>query len=168
MKIVSVPNGATLKDASGLTLAAGASVVGAAYPPSFTTTTANTYTFSYQAIDDFGALSANTATVTVKAVAPEAIVLTKAQYTISKLTLQVQGNITPAQASETVTLAYLDSAGNVIANLGTTTALNGSINVTFNNMPAPPVGAAFVQATTPPSVNSATGSVARFALQIVN
>ena len=168
VKIVTIPAGVTVKDATGLAVAAGGSVVGAAYPPNFLTTTANTYTLSYQAIDDFGALSANTATVTVRAVAPEAIVLSKAQFTLSKATLQVQGSITPAQASEVVTLVYLNAAGAPVGNIGTTTALNGQINVTFNNMPAPPVGATRIQATTAPSVNSATGSVATFALQIVN
>ena len=160
VKIVSIPAGVTITDATGLAVAAGGSVVGAAYPPNFLTATAGTYSINYQAIDDFGALSANTATATVKAAAPETMVLSKAQYTLSKTNLQVQGSITPALASETVTLNYLNSAGAVISTIGTTTALSGKIG--YNGTVPLPAGAVAVQAVTQ------LGTVATFPLTVVN
>ena len=90
------------------------------------------------------------------------ITLTKADSTAAKSTFAVQGSISPKLASEVVTINFLNAAGAVIGTAGTTTALTGTINVTFPFVA--PALATRVQATTPPSATAPVGSVATFAI----
>jgi VCBS repeat-containing protein len=68
---------------------------------------AGNYTFTYSAIDQSGAVSANAATVTVTLSSGEAIVPAKTQYTQTKGRWTLTGIVSPA-AGQTISMSYLD------------------------------------------------------------
>ncbi|MBI2317503.1 MAG: cadherin-like domain-containing protein, partial [Betaproteobacteria bacterium] len=70
---------------------AGASTSVAGGTVTFTAGAPGTYTFTYQAKDAGGLVSANTATVTVTVAAAESLSFTKAQYVVSKSRIVVSG-----------------------------------------------------------------------------
>lgn len=102
--IVTVPAaGATLTCNGGV--AAGPGTVCAGGSVTFTPTATGSFTFTYQAQDRAGMLSATAATVTVTVNATEAIVVTKSQYVVSKNRWVVSGTDSVI-AGQTLTLAY--------------------------------------------------------------
>ncbi|MGE5325241.1 MAG: cadherin-like domain-containing protein [Actinomycetota bacterium] len=72
-------------------------------PPA--TTAAGSYTFTYNAIDQAGAVSATPATVTVTVSTTEAIVVAKSIYTQNKGRWTVSGTVSPTEG-QTITIAY--------------------------------------------------------------
>lgn len=65
------------------------------------------YTFTYSAVDSAGAISANTATVTVTLSGGEAIVPAKTQYTQNKGRWTLTGTVSPANG-QTINMVYVD------------------------------------------------------------
>jgi len=89
---------------------------------SFNATKTGTYTFSYQAADAGGLVSANTATVTVQVAAAEQITgITLAQYTVAQARLRVTGTIAPIM-NQTVRVDFVNAAGTVLGTAGTVTS----------------------------------------------
>jgi hypothetical protein len=74
-------------------------------PPA--TTAAGPYTFTYNAVDQAGAVSALPATVTVTVSTTEAIVVAKDIYTTRSGRWTLQGTLSPA-AGQTLTMTYVD------------------------------------------------------------
>ena len=111
----------------------------------FNATLAGTYTFTYQAQDASGAVSANTATVTVQVAAAETINFSLAQYETSKRRLRVSGSISPA-SQQTVRLEFVDSAGTVLGLAGTVTA-TATGGWTLDTTVTRPTGANAIKAT---------------------
>jgi hypothetical protein len=112
----------------------------------FTATNAGTYTFTYQAADAGGLISANTGTVTVTVAAAEALGFTKANYTVSSARLVVTGTLTPV-GNQTVTVVWVNSVGTVLGTAGTVTATAGTWGLDVVGI-ARPTGAVAVKATT--------------------
>lgn len=102
-------------------------------PPS--TTPAGTYSFTYQAVDSAGNVSANTATVSVILSTTEAIVPAKAIYTQAKGRWTLSGTASPI-AGQTITMKYVDGKFKV----------NGACPVN-NNAAGTIIGTAVVDAT---------------------
>ena len=102
-------------------------------PPS--TTAAGTYSFTYQAVDSAGNVSANTATVSVVLSTAEAIVPAKAIYTQAKGRWTLSGTDSPI-AGQTITMKYVDGKFKV----------NGACPVN-NNAAGTVIGTAVVDAT---------------------
>ncbi|MBI4290419.1 MAG: cadherin-like domain-containing protein [Betaproteobacteria bacterium] len=111
----------------------------------FNATAGGTYTFTYQAQDASGAVSANTATVTVQVAAAETISFTRAEYIVSKSRIKVQGTISPA-ANQTVKVEFVNSAGTVLGTAGTVVA-DAAGNWTLDTTVARPTGTSAVKAT---------------------
>lgn len=102
--------------------AAGATVTGGTGGIfDFVASAPGTYSFTYTAQDVAGASSASAATVTVTVAAAETVSITRAEYVVSKGRLRASGTISPA-ASQTITLAFLNSAGAVVGSAGTAVA----------------------------------------------
>ncbi|MBI2318440.1 MAG: hypothetical protein HYU75_15955 [Betaproteobacteria bacterium] len=122
------PNGAAdLAAAVNLTqpTPAGATVSVAGGTVTFTATLAGTYTFTYQAQDAGGLVSATPATVTVKVLAPDVITMVRSDYVVSKSNLQLEGTISPI-LQQTIRVDFVNSAGTVLGTAGTVvTAADG-------------------------------------------
>lgn len=102
------PDGSTdLANAVNVTpITPGATVTGGAGGVvTFTAATAGTYSFSYQAQDKAGGISANTATVTVTVIASEILTITRSEYTSSSRRWRVVGTST-VRAGQTITVSY--------------------------------------------------------------
>lgn len=137
---------------------AGATVSVAGGSVSFTATVAGAYSFTYQAQDAAAATSANTATVTVQVAGGEVLTFTKAEYVVSKSRLKAQGTISPA-ANQTVTLAFVDSAGTVLGSAGSAVA-DAAGAWAVDQTVARPAGATALRAT------SSNGTVRTSALAL--
>jgi hypothetical protein len=115
------PEGAAdLVAAVNVTTPVGATVAVAGGIVSFTAP-AGTYSFTYQAQDAAGVISANTATATVTVAGIEALSFVRAEYVLSKSRLRAEGTISPA-ANQTVTVVFVDSAGTVLGSAGSAVA----------------------------------------------
>ena len=126
------PSGATINTAGGVV--------------SFTASATGTYTFSYQAMDAGGLVSANAATVTVQVAAAESLTFTRNEYIVSKSRLRVEGTISPA-ASQTVRVDLIDAAGTVLGTAGTVTSTATGLWVLDKVGFALPAGTVSVKAT---------------------
>jgi hypothetical protein len=118
----------------------------------FSTNTAGTYTFTYQARDAGGgqgaaaALLSNVGTVTVTATGAT-ITIAKAQYVLRQQRLTVSG--TAAPPTGTVTVTYLNAAGATLGTAGTTNVpANGAWLLDLKGV-AIPTGATRVAASIP-------------------
>ena len=155
------PNGvADIRNAVIVTPPAGATATVANGVVTFTAAAAGVYSFTYQAVDLGGLVSANTATVTVTVGAAEQISFTKNQYTVSKSRLTVAGTLTPA-ANQTVKVDLVDAAGVVLGTAGTapTDGLgNWTLDVVGIALPANTVS---VKATTSNNTTQAIGLIFR-------
>jgi hypothetical protein len=99
--------------------ASAASVSVAGGTVTFNATAPGTYSFTYQAQDAAGLVSANTATVTVQVAGNESVTISKNEYVRSKSLLKAQGTVTPA-AGQTVRLEFVNSStGAVVGSIGT-------------------------------------------------
>ncbi|NMG45841.1 hypothetical protein GPA22_19165 [Aromatoleum toluvorans] len=98
----------------------GATVTVAGGVVSFRSPVAGRFTFTYNAIDTAGAISATPATVTVQVAAAETVSITRSEYVSSKGRLRAEGLIGPA-AGQTVTVEFLSSTGGVLGLAGTAT-----------------------------------------------
>lgn len=112
----------------------------------FSAASGGSYTFTYQAQDVAGTISANTATVTVQVAAAEALNIAKNEYVRSKSQLRAQGTVTPA-AGQRITLEFVNSAGTVLGQAGTATA-DGVGNWQVQAIVALPSGASALKVTT--------------------
>jgi len=113
----------------------------------FTATVAGTYTFTYQAQDAALALSATSGTVTVQVAATETVIVGTARYIKRRSRLDVSGTIAPA-AEQTVTLDYVNSAGNVLGRAGTALSDKAALwAVDVVGAPLPPAGTTAIRAT---------------------
>jgi len=112
----------------------------------FTASAGGTYTFSYQAMDAGGLISANTATVTVQVAAVETLTFTRNEYIVSKSRLRVEGTISPA-ASQAVRVDFVDAAGTVLGTAGTVTSTATGLWVLDKVGIALPAGTVSVKAT---------------------
>lgn len=121
---------------------AGASVSVAGRVATFSATAAGTYSFTYQAQDAAGALSANTATVSVTVAPSELLTIALAEFRASGGRLRVNGLITPV-AGQTVRADILDAAGAVLRTDTVTTDANGAwlVDVRAITLPAGPLTA---------------------------
>jgi hypothetical protein len=112
----------------------------------FNATAPGTYSFTYQAQDAAGLVSANTATVTVQVAASESLTIAKNEYVRSKSQLKAQGTLTPA-ASQTVRLEFVNSStGAVVGSIGTY-PIDGAGNWQAATTVALPTGANVLRAT---------------------
>jgi hypothetical protein len=93
--IVSQPVGAT-------------ATVGAGGVVTFNAAAAGTYTFTYRAIDSAGALSANTATVTVNAVLSDTVIVSSALFKLAQKRWVVTGSSNVP--NQTISLTYDDGS----------------------------------------------------------
>ncbi len=151
------PDGAAdLAAAVIVTPPAGAAISVAGGVVTFNAAAGGSYSFTYQARDAAGVLSANTATVTVQVAAAETLSITRAEYVLSKGRIKVQGTITPV-ANQKITLEFVDSAG-VVLGLAGTAIEDVSGNWAIDTAIARPAGATAVKAT------SSNGSVRSVAL----
>ncbi|MBI4291520.1 MAG: cadherin-like domain-containing protein [Betaproteobacteria bacterium] len=126
---------------------AGATATVAGGIVTFNASAAGTYTFNYQAQDATGALSANTGTVTVQVAAAETLRVNDARFVLRQNRIRVSGSISPA-ANQTVTVDYMNAAGTVLGNAGSTTALpDGTWDLQRVGVPVPPTGTTAVRAT---------------------
>ena len=147
------PDGATdLAAAANVTqpIPAGATTSVAGGVVSFRATAAGSYSFTYQAQDVAGALSANTATVTVQVAppaSPEVLTFTRAEYDTRNVRLLVQGKLTPA-TRQTVTLTFVNAAGAALGAAGSAIA-DAVGNWVVNATLALPAGATAVRAASP-------------------
>lgn len=99
--------------------AVGASVApGTGGIVNFTASAGGTYTFTYQAQDTAGAVSATAATVTVQVAAAETVTIAKNEYVRSKSMLKAQGSVSPA-SGQTVRLEFTNAGGSVLGLVGT-------------------------------------------------
>jgi hypothetical protein len=80
---------------TNLTQPVGATVTAAGGAVSFLAATAGTYTFTYRAQDAAGAISANSATVTVVVAATETVNITLSEYRRNQGRLRLTGTVTP-------------------------------------------------------------------------
>lgn len=113
----------------------------------FTASAAGTYTFTYQAQDAALAVSANVGTVTVQVAATETVSVGTARYIKRRSRLDISGTIAPA-AEQTVTLDYVNSAGNVLGAAGTArSGPTGLWAVDVVGAPLPPAGTTAIRAT---------------------
>jgi hypothetical protein len=124
---------------------AGATTSVAGGVVTFNATAGGTYTFTYQAQDASGTVSANTATVTVQVAAAETISFVRAEYVVSKSRIKVQGTISPA-ANQTVKLEFVNSAGTVLGTAGTAIA-GATGSWALDTTVARPTGTSAVKAT---------------------
>ena len=115
----------------------------------FSAVTAGTYSFTYRAVDQAGASSANTATVTITVTAPFTVGINRNQYDTAKQTLLVEG-VTTDLGSPTVTVEFLNAAGAVLKTAGVTTATGGKFKLAVTV--ALPPGAATLKASEPNGV----------------
>ena len=125
---------------SGATVSAAGGIV------TFNASATGTYTFSYQAMDSVGVVSANTATVTVQVVAAETLTFTRNEYIASKSRLRVEGTISPA-ASQGVRVDFTDAAGTVLGTAGAVTSTATGLWVLDKVGIVPPAGTVSVKAT---------------------
>lgn len=113
------PDGAAdLAAAVGIVPPAGVTMSVTGGTVNFLAAAAGTYSFTYQAQDVAGALSANAATVTVQVAAAETVSIAKNEYVRSKSFLKAAGTVSPA-AGQTVRIDFVDAAGNVVGFVGT-------------------------------------------------
>ncbi len=134
--------------------AAGATMTATAGGFTFNATAAATYTFTYQAKD--ASLASNTVTDTVTVTAAETLAITRAEYVVSKSSLRVQGTFTSTiNPNQTITVVFVDAAGNTLGTAGSTGAAAGSW--ALNTTVAKPAGTTAVKAT---SVNGTAASLA--------
>ena len=122
----------------------------------FLATAQGTYSFTYKAQDQAGALSANTGTVTVTVVAPFTVSINRNQYTVSQRQLLVEG-VTSDPGTPTVTVVFLNSAGAVLGVGGTTTASAGKWKL--QSTVTLPTGAVSIRATEPNGAVSAPAAL---------
>lgn len=104
-----------------------------------------TYSFTYQAQDAVGALSANTATVTVQVAAGETLTVGRGEYVTSKNQLRIAGTLTPV-LGQTVLLEWLNLQGSTLGTIATATpdpTGSWAINIVLSM----PVGATSIRAT---------------------
>lgn len=111
----------------------------------FNAAAGGTYSFTYQAQDAAGVISANAATVTVQVAAAESMTIAKNEYVRSKSQLRAQGTITPA-ANQRITLEFVNAAGTVVGLAGNATA-DGAGNWQVQATVALPAGATALKAT---------------------
>jgi hypothetical protein len=136
---------------------ATATVVAGTGNVTFTATVAGVYTFTYRAVDRAGALSANTATVTVTVAGAEAIQNMTATYRLGQARWIVSGTDT-LPAGQTITIAYANgtASGTVIGTA--VVGANGSwlldLRGVTGNLNPRNVGATQVRATS--SLSNAT------------
>jgi len=100
---------------------AGATVSVAGGIVTFNAIATGTYTFTYNAQDAAGLVSANPATVTVQVALAETITFAKSDYVVSKSRLVATGTIDPI-ANQTITVDFVDAAGVVLGRAGTATS----------------------------------------------
>lgn len=100
---------------------AGASVTVAGGIVTFKSPVVGTFTFTYNAMDRAGAVSATPATVTVQVAAAESLAITRADYVRSKGLLRAQGTINPV-SGQTIAVEFLSAAGVVLSFAGSTVA----------------------------------------------
>jgi hypothetical protein len=135
---------------------AGATVSVAGGIVTFNAIATGTYSFTYNAQDAAGLVSANAGTVTVQVALAESISFAKSQYVVSKSRLVVSGPIDPI-SGQTITLEFVDAAGVVLGSAGTVTsdALGGwALDVVGIALPA---GAVSIKATSSNGTVQATG-----------
>src|SRR4051812_21295789 len=88
---------------------AGATIaVDAASNVTFTAATEGTYTFTYHAVDNAGAISANAATVTVNVIANDTVVVSSAQFRNAQKRWVISG--TGSAPNQTIHLTYDDGS----------------------------------------------------------
>ena len=126
------PSGATASVAGGIV--------------TFTASAGGTYTFSYQAKDAGGLVSANTAMVTVQVAAAETLSFTRNEYIVSKSRLRVEGTIAPI-ASQSVRVDFVNAAGTVLGTAGTVASTSAGLWVLDKVGIALPAGTVSVKAT---------------------
>jgi hypothetical protein len=119
------------------------------------------YTFTYQAVDSAGAVSANTASVTVQVASGETLNIARNEYVRSKSNLRTEGTLTPA-TGQTVKLEFYNTGvgGGVIGAPIATVATDALGAWLFNRVVPLPAGANAVRAT------SSKGGVRILALTI--
>ncbi len=102
-------------------------------------TAAGPYTFTYNAIDRAGAVSATPATVTINVSTSEAIVPAKAIYTQSKGRWTVGGTISPA-AGQTMNITYDITTPPTFKVNGVCTAMTAATNPVIGRAPVDALG----------------------------
>jgi len=115
----------------------------------FNASAGGTYVFNYRAQDQSLTASANTGQVTVTVIAAEQVLINKAEYTLRNGRLTVEGTTTPA-GNQSVTILWLDDAGNSLGTAATTVAAAGVWKIK-NLAVARPALATRIVATTPAS-----------------
>ncbi len=135
---------------------ATASVVGNAV--NFIATAGGTYTFTYQAQDAAGALSATAGRVTVTVAAAETLSIARSEFDRAKGDLRAEGSISPA-TGQTIAVEFVNAAGTVLGSAGTTTATTTAWTLKATGLTLP-VGATAVKAT------SSNGTVSTTTLAI--
>jgi hypothetical protein len=140
-----VDGAADLVAATNLTQPEGASADLAGPLVTFLASAPGTYTFTYQAQDAAGAISDNTATVTVDVSPAETIVMARAEYIASKGRLRAAGNISPA-ANQTITIDFVDAVGTVLGAGGSAVA-NAVGGWALDAFVPRPTGATAIRAT---------------------
>jgi hypothetical protein len=143
------PNGAaTVVAAVNVTqpTPAGATTSVAGGIVNFNATAPGTYTFTYQAQDATGLISANTATTTVQVAAAELLGIASNLYVVAKKRLTVVGTIAPI-GFQTVRLDFVNALGTVLGTAGTvaSTVLGGW---SIDTVVTLPVGTVSLKATT--------------------
>jgi hypothetical protein len=143
------PNGqATIVAAVNVTqpTPAGATTSVAGGIVNFNATAPGTYTFTYQAQDATGLVSANTATVTVQVAAVETVGITSNLFVLAKNRLTVVGTIAPVMF-QTVRVDFVNGLGTVVGTAATvaSTVLGGWSIDTVVPLPA---GTVSIKATT--------------------
>lgn len=123
----------------------GATISVAGGSVSFSASATGTYTFSYQAMDAGGLVSANTATVTVQVAAAESLTFTRNEYIVSKSRLRVDGTISPI-ASQWVRVDFTNAAGTVLGTAGMVTSTTAGTWL-LDKVIALPAGTVSVKAT---------------------
>ena len=129
----------------------------------FTAAVAGTYTFTYNAQDQAGALSATPATVTVNVSAGETISVTRARFTASKLRWQIDGtDSVRAGQTLTITLANGTAAGSVIGTTVVDVAGAWALDI-LNGLDPRPSGATQIRVR---STSPALGGDTTFPFQV--
>ena len=143
------PDGsADLFDAVLSTGAPGATISGGAGGIfNFNALAAGTYTFDYRARDKSLTPSANTGRVTVTVTPAEQAQINRNEYVVRSSRLTVEGTTTPA-GNQSITVLWLDNAGNSLGTAATTVATAGVWKVK-NVQVTKPALATMIVATTP-------------------
>ncbi|MBE0625816.1 MAG: cadherin-like domain-containing protein [Burkholderiales bacterium] len=105
------------------------------------------YVFNYRAQDQSLTASANTGQVTVTVIAAEQALINRNQYVVRNSQLTVEGTTTPA-GNQTVTILWLDNAGNSLGTAATTVAAAGRWKIGKLRVTKPALATRIV-ATTP-------------------